>query len=70
MTYYHVGMDILEVRKIIADALRGCKSFDKVMPLGRCVHVYVDDKEYEVVLRTVRTNDSRPITKIEDDTVH
>jgi len=69
-TYYHVGMNILEVRKIVADALRASEGFDKVQPLGHCVYVHVDDKEYEVVLRTVRPGDSRPITKLDEDTVH
>ena len=60
-------MNILEVRKLIADALVGCEGFDKVCPLGNCVYVHVGGKEYEVVLRTVRTNDSRPLTRINDD---
>ena len=59
-------MNILEVRKIIADALQECEGFERVQPLGHCVYVHVDGKEYEVVLRTVRPSDSRPIIKIDD----
>jgi len=63
---YHVVVNIIEVRKILADALVKCEGFDKITPLGNCVYVHVGDKEYEVVLRTVRPDDSRPITKIDN----
>ena len=64
-------MNVIEVREIVAEALKKCEIFERVLPFGNCVYVHVGDKEYEVVLRTVRHNDSRPITKIdEDNTVH
>ena len=55
-------MNILEVRKIVAEALKKCESFDRVLPLGNVVYVHVDDIEYELVLRTVKPGLSRPIT--------
>jgi hypothetical protein len=61
-------MKILEVRKLVVEALEKSERFDKIMPLGHCVYVHVGDSEYEVVLRTVRPNSARPITA--DDTVH
>ena len=47
-------MNILGVRKLIADALEKAEGFEKVFPLGNVVYVHVDDQEYEVVIRTVR----------------
>lgn len=47
-------MNILEVRRLIAQALVKCDDLEKVFPLGNVVYVHVDGQEYEVVIRTVR----------------
>jgi hypothetical protein len=62
-------VNIIKARDLIADALAKCEEFDKILPLGNCVYVHVGNKEYEVVLRTVRPHDSRPLTKIDEDPV-
>jgi hypothetical protein len=60
-------MNILEVRKLLTEALEQSGQFDKIQPLGHCVYVHVDKQEYEVVLRTVRANMTKPITEPDHD---
>lgn len=56
-------MEILELRAIVAKLLKESDAFEQVLPLGNVVYVHADDKEYEVVLRTVRPSMMKPITK-------
>jgi hypothetical protein len=61
-------MDILDVRKLIAEALQKVEGLDRVMPLGNVVYVHVGEKEYEVVIRTVRPEPrTGPYTAPDDD---
>ena len=58
-----MGMTLLELRKIVADLLNESDAFDNVLPLGNVVYVHSGDVEYEVVLRTVRGDSIKPITR-------
>lgn len=61
-------MDLLDVRKLIAEALQKVDGLDRVMPLGNVVYVHVGKKEYEVVIRTVRPEPhDGPYTATHDD---
>lgn len=59
-------MGLIELREILAKLIKGSDAFDHVLALGNVVYVEVDDAEYEVVLRTVRPNMTKPITNPDD----
>ncbi len=66
-------MEILDVRKLIAEALQNVEGLSRVSPLGNVVYINAGGKEYELVIRTVRPeawdgmryhpNDSGPIAQ-------
>jgi len=47
-------MDVEKIRDVITFALEHLNAEDsKVVPLGNRVHLYVGDREFEVVIRTM-----------------
>lgn len=47
-------MEVDDVREVITFALRHLQKEEvRVVPLGNRVHLYVEDREFEIVIRTM-----------------